>query len=162
TIAQSMEMHYEQMKCGIFLLDSRGHHFERGFGASLPQSFIEAVIQNGVEAHKAPQGWSAELLDIEHASGAIEAQRWTLRLRQLGGDYAFARCMVAPVAGPSGSCLGAFVMYWNGAAGARAKPRLLVETATHLARIAVERMRAEEQLRKRSERSQLLRDSLAE
>jgi PAS domain S-box-containing protein len=162
TVAQSMEMHYAQMKCGIFLLDSWGHHFERGFGPSLPPSFVEAVIRNGTESRKPAQQWAAELLDIDHANGAVEAQRWTLWLRQLAGDFSFARCQVAPVTAPGGNCLGAFVMYWNGAAGVRAKPRLLAETATHLTSIAVERMRAEEQLRKRTERSQLLRDSLAE
>jgi PAS domain S-box-containing protein len=162
TIAQSIETHHSQMKCGIFLLDSEGRHFHRAFGRSLHSSFTEAVIQAGPQPCKPRQEWTAERLDTEQGNSAFKDEHWTEWLRQLAGDYRFASCLAAPVMGANETCLGAFVMYWNAAPGVRSKPKLLAQTATHLASIAIERMRAEEQLRKRSERSLLLRDSLAE
>src|SRR5207244_2598269 len=91
---------------------------------------------------------------------------WEEWLRQLAGDQQFASCLAAPVEGPNGNCLGAFVMYRQVAVKdfreGRSEPHLIAETATHVASIAIGRMRAEEQLRKREERSQLLSESHAQ
>ena len=144
-VIHSAESIYPGSMCSILLMDEEGVHLLSGAAPSLPEFFTEAI--NGVEIGMGvgscgTAAFSGERIVVEE----IEPHPYWENYKKLAAEAGLASCWSEPIRSVSDKILGTFAIY-------RRKPCLpdeqeiaLIESAANLVGIAIERIRAEEEL----------------
>jgi signal transduction histidine kinase len=129
--------------CSILLLE--GDRLRDGAGPSLPAHYRRAI--DGIAI--GPQVGSC---------GTAAYHRRPIVVRDIGADplwkdfrdlavhHGLLACWSAPILTPGAECLGTFAMYYREHRRPRIREWRLLETATHVARVAIIRARTEEAL----------------
>ena len=130
------------LRCGILVVSVDGTRFAESYGPGLPaayhQAFAGAAITppySGACGEVAHRGEPVFVADI--AAAACYTEQWRDLLIACG----LACVCSIPVTGPSGRVLGSFAMYHAYPRDPRPADPALIEIATHLAGIALERAR---------------------
>ena len=139
------------MLCSVLLVSSDGEVLRPGAAPSLPASFNQAVSQGipigpnqgscGTAAHRAEPVVSADI-----ANDPIWAD-----YRELALSHGLRACWSTPIFSATREVLGTFAMYYGEPRSPGPEEEQMIEVATHIAGLAIERRRAGEAQRKTNE-----------
>jgi PAS domain S-box-containing protein len=148
SVARVVETHREGMLCSVWLLDQDRVHMRAIAAPTLPESYVAALDGFVV----GPQGGSC---------GAAVNQRKPVfvsdvltdpileQVRDIIAAHGIRACWSAPIISHHGEILGTFAFYFRSVRSPSPGDIHLIENATSIAGIAIERMKAEENLRRR-------------
>ncbi|HEY6119962.1 MAG TPA: PAS domain S-box protein, partial [Pyrinomonadaceae bacterium] len=139
-------------KCGVYLIDWSGPKFHTGAAPSMPATFNDALAGLTVEATAGPCGLAAltgSQVIAEDLESDLHWQQSMMRPLALG--HGFRAQWSTPICSRDGIVLGTFAIFQHYPARPSPIQLDLIAQVTHVASIAIERVLAEETL-KRSER----------
>src|SRR6202163_3514606 len=147
SVARVVESHREGMLCSVWLLDQDRVHMRAIAAPTLPESHVAALYGFVV----VPQGGSC---------GAAVNQRKPVfvsdvltdpileQVRDIIAAHGIRACWSAPIISHQGEILGTFAFYFRSVRSPSPRDIQLIENATSIAGIAIERNKAEENLRR--------------
>jgi formate hydrogenlyase transcriptional activator len=147
SVVRVVESHREGMLCSVWLLDQDRVHMQAIAAPTLPESYVAALDGFVV----GPQGGSC---------GAAVNQRRPVfvsdvltdpileQVRDIIAAYGICACWSAPIISHQGEILGTFAFYFRSVRSPSPRDIHLIENATSIAGIAIERKKAEENLRR--------------
>lgn len=143
-LARMIEAHADGMLASILLLDEDGVHLRHGAAPSLPQRYVRAIDGLAIGPNVGSCGSAAYLREPTVVPKIESDPRWA-DYRDLALAHGLRACWSTPVLTAEGRVLGTFALYY----AEHREPGLwelqLIEVATRLARIAIERHRTEEE-----------------
>src|SRR6202171_6573889 len=147
SVARVVESHREGMLCSVWLLDQDRVHMRAIAAPTLPESYVAALDGFAV----GPQGGSC---------GAAVNQRKPVfvsdvltdpileQVRDIIAAHGIRACWSAPIISHQGEILGTFAFYFRSVRSPSPRDIDLIGNATSIAGIAIERKKAEENLRR--------------
>ena len=140
----------ESQLVGIFgsvlLLDQDGHHLRHGAAPSLAEAYTKAI--DGVRI--GPKVGSCGTAVFRRApvivSDILSDPLWE-DYTELVATYGYRSCWSTPILSHQGNVLGVFAMYSMSVRKPTANETRLIDVTTRIAGIAIERKRAEDQIR---------------
>ncbi|MFQ5456862.1 MAG: PAS domain S-box protein [Myxococcota bacterium] len=146
---------------GICLPDQGGKTLSHAAGPGLSDRFAEAVVGIPIAEGAGPCGTAAhrkELVAVED----VETDPICTEFRDHLLSHGFRACWSSPVFSSSGNILGTFALYYGEKRLPDSDESKLIQTASQIAGIAIERKEAEEALRRSSERFRQLIERMPE
>lgn len=156
-LAYFIESQEPGLRCSILIVGDDGEHFHGGYGPSLPESYHRAL--DGASIKPPYLGPSAESVHRNVTVAVTDAahdERWSDAWREGVLSCGLAACRSTPVLASDGSVLACFAMYYDHPRDPYPTHPELIETATHLASIAIERQRMDTALRESRRANALL------
>ncbi len=150
-LVRFVEKHGEDVIASILLLDRDGLHLRHGAAPSLPPSYCEAIDGVAIGPGVGSCGTAAYLRERVCVSDIATDPLWS-EYRELALNAGLGACWSTPVLATDGGLLGTFALYYREPRDCGERDIDLVELATHLAGIAIERARSEEAARDSEER----------
>jgi diguanylate cyclase (GGDEF)-like protein/PAS domain S-box-containing protein len=149
-LARFVEAHGEDVVTAIQLLDPDGVHLRYGAAPSLPDFYRDAIdgIALGPDAVASAAAIRRERVCVAHIASD---PRW-IAFRAPAARAGLATCWWTPILATDGMLLGTFSLYYRTTRDASEGDIELVELATHVAGIAIERARSEEAARASDDR----------
>src|ERR1022692_2418881 len=135
----------------IVLLDGDGLHVRHGAAPSLPEAYIKAIDGAPIGPQAGSCGTAMYRREPVIVIDVMQDPLWE-DYRDLAAAHGVRACWSTPILSTDRRVLGCFAMYYPEPRGPRPVEIRLVEVATHLAGIAIERDRSEELLRESEER----------
>ena len=148
-IALYIESQSVGMRCSFLLLDEQGKNLVFGAAPSLPEAYNKAVDGIPIGPSVGSCGTAAYTKQAVNVSDIANDPRWEA-FRELALTYNLKSCWSAPIFSTNKVVLGTFAMYYNCIHTPTEADLQLIEKATHLAGIAIERQRSEATLKKQS------------
>ena len=145
-VTRFVEEHAEDVVASILLLDRDGEHLRHGAGPSLPAAYREAIDGLAIGPQAGSCGAAAFHRERVCVSDITCDARWD-DYRELALEAGLRACWSTPIFATDDSLLGTFALYYREPRGRRDADVELVELATHVAGIAIERSRAQEAAR---------------
>lgn len=145
-LSRIIEEQSPDLLCSILLLNPDGKTLRHGAAPSLPSSCIQAIagIANGPCSDFC--GASARRGEPTIVSDIATDTRWAA-YRDLALSLGLRSCWSIPIVPKDGKLLGTFVMYYREPRSPSPRDLQLIERASHLAAIAIDRAHAEEALK---------------
>jgi serine phosphatase RsbU (regulator of sigma subunit)/predicted GIY-YIG superfamily endonuclease len=140
-----MEGQAAGLRCSILLLSRDGIHVEHGAAPNLPAVYVKAVNGAPIGPRAGSCGTAMYTRQPVVVTNVLTDPLWA-DYRELAKISGLHACWSTPIVSSRGEVLGSFAMYRQETRGPRPKEQRLTEVATHLARIAVERQRAQAEL----------------
>jgi PAS domain S-box-containing protein len=128
--------------CSILLLDPNGKVLRHGAAPSLPDSYSRAIDGMAIGPNAGSCGTAAYRGEPVVVSDIANDPLWT-DYRELGLRHGLRACWSTPIVSREGKVLGTFAIYYREPHKPSQHDWQIIERATHLAAIAVERQRAE-------------------
>jgi signal transduction histidine kinase len=133
--------------CSVLLLDEDGVHLRHGAAPSLPEAYRRAVdgmsIGPGVGSCGTAAFDNRQVIVSDIATDPLWAE-----FRKLAARHGLRACWSTPIRCGRGNVLGTFAIYYRNPRHPSAFEMEVIERATHVVRIAIERSMAEENLRR--------------
>ena len=146
--------------CSILLVDASGTRLEHGAAPSLPREYFRAIHGAAVDPDAGPCGMAASLKEQVIANDIAAETRWIQHgWCGLALSHGLRSCWSAPIMSSAKSVLGTFAVYFRHPSNPTDGQRGVIERFTHLAAVAIERSRGEEELRRRQEMLDLAQKS---
>ncbi len=158
-ICREMEKLSPGMLCSILLVDAAEEKLRLGAAPSLPAAYGEVVEGMPVSAQGSPCGRAAFHRAAEIVPD-FEADASYAAIVPLARQFNVRACWSTPIYSTGEEVLGTFGIYFRKPATPTPADFELIERATSLAAIAIERHRAQEQVRLQSQRQRDILDSL--
>lgn len=154
TLIRVIEAQSEGLLGSILIRQPDSNRFSMGVAPSLPESYTQALRQAPISPpYLSPCGRASHLGETITIADIATDQRWSKEWRDLALGLSLRTCYSSSIFASDSKVLGSFGMYYR---DRRDPPRLpnsqLLETATYLAGIAIERRQAEEALREADRR----------
>jgi two-component system cell cycle sensor histidine kinase/response regulator CckA len=146
TLCLGVERQLEGVVCAVMLLDPDGARLRRGAAPSLSDEYVRAIDGLAIGALAACCGTAAYLKQPVMVADIARDARWDA-YGELAVAHGLRACWSTPVLAADGTVLGTFAMYFRERGTPDQAERRVFERATHIARMAIERVRAEEALR---------------
>ncbi len=146
SITRLIEAHSEGMLCSIFLLDEDGLHLRYGAAANLPQAYQAATDGVCIGPNVGSCGAAAYLRQPVFISDMLSHPNWE-GFRDVVLQSGLRAAWSTPILSHDGKVLGTFCMYYREVRQPVTDEIQLVDYASRIAAIAIERKRAEEKLR---------------
>ncbi len=145
-LAQSIEARLNQVFCSIMLLDESQKKLHLAIGSSLPEKYIQAIADGvPVGPEMGSCGTAAYTKKTVIVSDIAKDVKWA-KYR----DYALLNnlqaCWSAPILDSQGNVLGTFALYYSTPRTPQKLEQQLIESASHLAGVAIEKHRSEQAL----------------
>jgi diguanylate cyclase (GGDEF)-like protein/PAS domain S-box-containing protein len=141
-IARFVEEHAEDpLLASILLIDRDGRHLRHGAAPSLPDFWNEGVDGIEIGPTAGSCGTAAFRRERVFASDIVTDPLWE-GIRELPALASLRACWSTPFFATDGSLLGTFALYYREPHECEDRDGDLVELATHLAAIAIERARS--------------------
>ncbi|HKP52686.1 MAG TPA: EAL domain-containing protein [Chloroflexia bacterium] len=150
TLARFMEEQAPGTLCSIFLLERDGKTLKGSAAPSLPESYNRAAARVPVGPSAGSCGTAAYRGERVIVTDIAHDPLWS-GFSDLALAHGLRACWSTPIFSPKGSLLGTFAVYYREARSPGPDDLALMEVATHLAGIAIERQRVEEELRRHNE-----------
>lgn len=144
TLARMVERQSDGMLASILILDRDGAHLRHGAAPSLPEAYNQAI--DGVEIGESVGscGTAAYRKEPVIVCDIEEDPLWE-NFRDLARRFGLRACWSTPIRGAENRVLGTFALYYRTAREPRERDLELIGIATHLAGIAIQRARNEEE-----------------
>ena len=146
-LARMIEQHSDGMLASILLLDPDGVHLRHGAAPSLPASYTGAIDGLLIGPDVGSCGSAAYLGEPVVVSKIDTDARW-VPFRELALSHDLRACWSTPIKSSDGGVLGTVALYYREPREPGLWELRLIDVATRLAGIAIERHRAEEALRR--------------
>jgi GAF domain-containing protein len=157
-LSRTIEEQAGEVICSILLLDT-GRTLVQGAAPSLPEEYNRAIDGIAIGPNVGSCGTAAYRKEAVVVSDIASDPLWA-DFRDLALSHGLRACWSTPIRSTSGEVLGTFAMYYGELREPTARDRGLVERATHIAGIAIERGRAQEALSKLSSAVEQSSDSM--
>src|ERR1700674_4078956 len=141
-----IEAHSTGMLCSISLLDEDGLQLRYGIAASLPEAYRAATDGICSGPNVGSCGTAAYLRQPVFVSDIASDPRW-VRFRDVALQSGLRAAWSTPIMSHDGQVLGTFGMYYREVRQPGPGEIQLIDYASRIAGIAIERKRAEERLR---------------
>jgi len=141
--------------CSILLFDASEKTLRHVAAPSLPENYIRAIEDMAMGPFAGSCGTTVIVSDI--ASDPL----W-IEYRDLGLSHGLRVCWSAPFFSGDGEALGIFAMYYREPRSPSSQDLQVIERATHLVAIAVEKERAEQALRQAENRHRSIVENAVE
>src|SRR2546428_4866068 len=146
SVTRLIEAHSEGMLCSIFLLDEDGLHLRYGVAANLPQAYQAATGGVCIGPNCGSCGAAAYLRQPVFISDMLSHPNWE-GFRDVVLQSGLRAAWSTPILSHDGKVLGTFCMYYREVRQPVMDEIQLIDYASRIAAIAIERKRAEEKLR---------------
>jgi two-component system, cell cycle sensor histidine kinase and response regulator CckA len=145
SLCRQIEQQYPELLCSVLLLDSDGVTLQEGAAPSLPQAYNQRV--DGIKIGKCAGscGTAAFLKQPVIVTDIASDPLWK-DFSEMALEHGLKACWSTPIFSRSGSVLGTFAIYYREPRNPESDHLQMVECATHLAGIAIEREHSEEEL----------------
>ena len=151
-IVQVIESRARGALCSILLYDERDQTLHHGSAPNLPEPYVRALDGSRVGPLEGSCGAAA----FHRTRVVVEDIRthpfWD-PYRALAEAHGLRACWSSPILSSAGSLLGTFAIYYAKPRSPRPDEEAAVQSATHLAALAILRDRAQESLRRSEERA---------
>lgn len=147
SLVRLIEAQTDDMLGSILLLDEEGRHLLHGAAPSLPEAYSRAIDGEAIGPAAGSCGTAAYRGEAVIVTD-IELDPLWANYRDLALAHGLRACWSTPIRSYQGPVLGTFAMYYREPRSPRPEDTQVIELATHLAGIAIERRRAEEALRR--------------
>jgi len=144
-IVRTVEQEAPYMRCSILLMDDEGKHLLHGAAPNLPDFFNTAVHGGRIGMSAGSCGTAAftgERVIVED----IQTHPYWADYKGLAARAALSACWSEPVKNVSGQVLGTFAVYYHDIKAPSETDIQLITRMSHLAAIAIERSRINEEL----------------
>jgi PAS domain S-box-containing protein len=145
-LCRFMEQQFPGMLCSVLLLDSDGTTLRHGAAPSLPYEYCRAIDGCVIGPSVGSCGTAAHRGKAVVVSDIASDILWK-DFRQLALPHALKACWSTPIFSRAGKVLGTFAVYYRDVREPDPRHRQMVECATHLVGIAIERERGDAELR---------------
>ena len=140
-----MEGQAEGLRCSVLLLGPDGLHVQHGAAPNLPEVYVKAVDGAPIGPRAGSCGTAMYRREPVFVSDVLTDPLWA-DYHELAKISGLRACWSTPILSTQGTVLGSFAMYRQESRGPHAEEMRLTKVATHLARIAIERQRAQAEL----------------
>lgn len=144
-IVLSVEALSENTIASILLLDDEGIHVHYGAAPHLPEGYNNALEGASIGPNAGSCGTAAYRKEPVIVADIEVDPLWD-NYRELARAHGLSACWSTPIINLKGKVLGTFAMYYREPRSPKDEDFKLIEKATHLAEIAIERKQAEELL----------------
>lgn len=144
-VIQSAESIYPNSMCSILLMDDDGKHFLKGAAPGLPDFFNEAIHGVEIGIGVGSCGTAASLGERIVVEDIASHPYWE-NFKELSEAARLGSCWSEPIFSVSGKVLGTFAIYRQQPSVPDEQEIALIESAANLLGMAIERIRAEEEL----------------
>jgi PAS domain S-box-containing protein len=141
----------------VLLLDGDGKRLRHGAAPNLPEGYVRAIDGAEIGPMEGSCGAAAYLKRRIIASDLETDPRWE-RYRELAGRFELRACWSTPILAGNGRVLGTFALYYRTPRSPSPADLDLIERATHVADIAIQRHELDEQLRALTARIEAARE----
>ncbi len=131
----------------ILLLDDDGIHVHYGAAPHLPEAYNNALEGAPIGPNAGSCGTAAYRKEAVIVTDIEVDPLWD-DYRELARAYGLRACWSTPIINSEGKVLGTFAMYYREPRTPKEEDFVLIERATHLAKIAIERNLKEQELEK--------------
>ena len=160
-LTRFVEARSEGMLCSILLAEDNGRRLRRGAAPSLPEAYNRLVDGLPIAPGAGSCGTAAHRRERVIVTDTLSDPLWA-EYRGIAREFGLRACWSAPVFATDGKVLGTFAMYYREPRSPTDADLELIERAAHIASIAIERQRSEEELRGANERLQGMSRRLVE
>ena len=157
SVVRVVESQREGMLCSIWLLDSDGIHMRAVAAPNIPEEYIAKL--DGFEL--GPEGGSCGAAVLRRAPVFVSdvlTDPILERVRDVIAAQGFRACWSAPIISHQGEVLGTFAFYFRFVRSPNPSDMQLIDSASRIAAIAIERQKSEQALAVQNTRLQLLLD----
>jgi formate hydrogenlyase transcriptional activator len=158
-VVRLIESQATGMICSVLLLDSDGVRIRHGAAPSLPEEFRAAIDGISIGPRAGSCGTAMYLGEKVVVTDTSTDPLWE-DYRGLANQYGLRACWSTPIRSEQGKVLGTFAMYYRESRAPSPREEYLVDIATHLAGIAIDRQQARETLRDSEERFRQLTENI--
>lgn len=144
-LALAIETQSDGLMCSILLLDEDGVHIRIGAGPNLPTTYLQALEGYAIGPSVGSCGTAMYRREPVIVADIATDPLWA-PYKALALPHDLRACWSSPIALTGGAVLGTFAMYYREIRRPGKSELRLLETATHLASIAIERSRRERAL----------------
>jgi GAF domain-containing protein len=141
-MSQIIEEQSPGLHCSILLLDTDRKSLRHGAAPSLPESYISAIEGIAIGPRVGSCGTAAYRAEPVIVTDIATDPLWS-DYRDLARRHGLRACWSIPIISKDGNVLGTFAMYYREPRSPSREDLQVIERATHLAAIAIERQRAE-------------------
>ena len=141
-LSQVIEEQSPGLLCSILLLDPSRKTLRHGAAPSLPDSYSRAIDGMAIGPCAGSCGTAAYRKEAVIVADIANDSLWS-DYRELGLSHGLRACWSTPIISKDGKVLGTFAMYYREPRRPSHQDLQIIERATHLAAIAIERQRAE-------------------
>lgn len=129
----------------VLLLDKDGMHLRHGAAPSLAKAYMSAIDGAAIGPKTGSCGTAAYRREPVIVADILQDPLWE-DYRELAAPYGYRSCWSTPILSHQGVVLGVFAMYSMSVREPTDVETRLIEFTTHIAGIAIERKRAEDQI----------------
>ncbi|WP_454576843.1 EAL domain-containing protein [Mesorhizobium sp. PL10] len=129
----------------VLLLDKDGMHLRHGAAPSLAKAYMSAIDGSAIGPKTGSCGTAAYRREPVVVTDILQDPLWE-DYRDLAAPYGYRSCWSTPILSHQGVVLGVFAMYSMSVREPTETETRLIEFTTHIAGIAIERKRAEDQI----------------
>ncbi len=144
-LTQLVETQLDEVFASILLLDEAGERLHHGAAPSLPAAFTAAVDGLRIGPSAGSCGTAAFTRRSVVSPDLSRDPRWS-EYSALAAAHGLKSCWSTPIVGHQGHVLGTFALYSGSVREPGASERRLIDAATKIAGIAIERKLAEDQI----------------
>jgi PAS domain S-box-containing protein len=146
-LACLIESQADGMLCSILVMDEDGEHLRHGAAPSLPAAYIKATDGARIGPAAGSCGTAMFRNETVIVSDILTDPLWA-DYRDLASTFGLRACWSVPIRSHLGKVLGSFAMYYREVRTPTNAEKQLLDRATHIAGIAMQRYLSEESLRK--------------
>jgi formate hydrogenlyase transcriptional activator len=146
SLALLIEAQSDGMLCSIFLLEPDGLHLRYGAAPSLPAPYREATDGLAIGPNSGSCGTAAFLREAVFAVDILSDPRWT-NFRESAVAAGLRAAWSSPILSHDGNVLGTFGIHYREARSPQPSELQLIDDASRIAGIAIERERAQTALK---------------
>ena len=150
-ITRFIEAQASGLRCSVLLLT--GSRLSHGAAPSLPRAYIEAIDNLEIGPEVGSCGSAAFTGKTVIVADIGTDPRWA-PARDLALSHGLRACWSTPIFSAAHAVVGTFAIYYPQPSGPRDSDWRLVQVASHLIGIAIERRRCDDELRQRAQQLQ--------
>ncbi len=146
-LVRFLESGSKGLMASVLFLDEDGVHVRHGAAPSLPEAYVKAIDGAAIGPRAGSCGTAMFRREPVIVTDILHDPLWE-GYRDLITPYGLRACWSTPVLSTDERVLGVFALYYREVRSPSPAEKLLVDIATHIASIAIERYRADEKIRK--------------